>query len=119
MDIDTDSGHPGAHPSTARLGIQGNIADHIHSFDEARRSDMRNERLPEHYPTAATVFPTPSMQPQTRRSTMGEGLNMEYLIKKTLEEDSDDGIVERLAEKIARGRVATGRPSALKRHETV
>lgn len=46
---------------------------------------------------------------------------MEYLIKKTLEEDAidDGGLVERLADRIARGRRATGRPSALKRHDTV
>ena len=44
---------------------------------------------------------------------------MEYLIKKTLEEEEDDsGVVERLAEKIARGRKPTGRPRPLKRHET-
>lgn len=53
---------------------------------------------------------------------MGEGLNMEMLIKKTLEEEDEDsdGIVERLAERIARTRRGerVGRPQALKRHET-
>jgi serine/threonine-protein phosphatase 2B catalytic subunit len=51
-----------------------------------------------------------------------EGLNMEFLIKKTLDEHVDGAsgdIVERIAERIARGRAATGRPRALKRHETV
>ena len=44
---------------------------------------------------------------------------MELLIKKTLEEEGDEaGVVERIAEKIARGRRITERPSALKRHGT-
>lgn len=48
-----------------------------------------------------------------------EGVDMEYLIKRTLEEDGDDegGLVEKLAEKIARGRSITSKPS-LKRHDT-
>ena len=46
-------------------------------------------------------------------------MDMEDLIKRTLEEDADDGgVVEKLAEKIARGRSAASRPSALKRHGT-
>lgn len=44
---------------------------------------------------------------------------MEYLIKKTLEEEEEEGgVVERIADKIARGRRMTSRPSALKRHGT-
>ena len=46
-------------------------------------------------------------------------MDMEDLIKRTLEEDADDGgVVERLAEKIARGRSAASRPTGLKRHGT-
>lgn len=92
----------------------------------SRRSDLMNERLPVFEPDSSpsasptTMFPPPSMRlPSRRAGSMGEGLNMEMLIKKTLEEDEDDSpIVERLAERIARGRRVTGRPQPLKRHET-
>lgn len=44
---------------------------------------------------------------------------MEDLIKKALEEEEDEeGTVERLADRIARGRKPQGRPRALKRFET-
>jgi serine/threonine-protein phosphatase 2B catalytic subunit len=44
---------------------------------------------------------------------------MELLIKKALDEHGEAGdVVEQIAEKIARGRRVTGRPSALKRHGT-
>lgn len=47
------------------------------------------------------------------------GVPMEELIRRALEEDdAEGGVVERLAERIARGRKTTGRPRALKRHET-
>jgi len=43
---------------------------------------------------------------------------MDYLIKRTLDEEGDEGdVVEKLAEKIARGRSITAKPS-LKRHDT-
>jgi len=46
-------------------------------------------------------------------------MDMEELIKRTLKEDVDDGgVVEKLAEKIARGRSVASRPSGLKRHGT-
>lgn len=52
-----------------------------------------------------------------RRSS--DGVDMEDLIKRTLDEDTQEGsTVELLAEKIARGRNMTGRPPALKRHGT-
>ncbi|KDQ55506.1 hypothetical protein JAAARDRAFT_195874 [Jaapia argillacea MUCL 33604] len=95
------------------LTIQGNsIRQNIRSFDDARRVDMVNERLPEFSPTAFPLVPVPSMRPQRTD-------NMEILIKRVLEEDEGDGgVVERVAERIARGRKPTGRPRALKRHET-
>jgi len=59
------------------------------------------------------------MRSPARRSTAEDGMDMEDLIKRTLEEDADDGgVVERLAEKIARGRSTVSRPSGLKRHGT-
>ena len=43
---------------------------------------------------------------------------MEELIRRTLNDDEEGGVVERLAERIARGRKPTGKPRPLKRHET-
>ncbi|KAF9070511.1 hypothetical protein BDP27DRAFT_1419971 [Rhodocollybia butyracea] len=74
------------------LSVQGTqIGRNIRSFDDARRSYLTNERL--HIfksdssptgPNPTAIFPPPSM-------------------RKTLEEEGDDtGIVERLADKIAR-----------------
>ncbi|KAJ7263018.1 Metallo-dependent phosphatase-like protein [Mycena rebaudengoi] len=104
------------------LGVQRQVRQSIHNFEDARRSDIINERLP-------SIPPTPLSSPSPIVPSMripgrdpAEGLNMEFLIKKTLDEHVDGAsgdIVERIAERIARGRAATGRPRALKRHETV
>lgn len=71
---------------------------------------MGNERLPEFDTSDSKDLVTaPSMRQENR----------EELIKKALEEDEDgDSVVERLADKIARGRKPQGRPRALKRFET-
>lgn len=72
---------------------------------------MGNERLPNFDPTNSKDAPVtaPSMRQE----------KMEGLIKKALEEDEDeDGAVERLADRIARGRKPQGRPRALRRFET-
>ena len=75
----------------------------------SRRSDMGNERLPKFDPTADPLITAPSMRQENR----------EGLIKKALEEDEDgDSVVERLADRIARGRKPQGRPKGLKRFET-
>jgi len=100
------------------LNVQGTRLNRsIRTFDDARRSDIANERLPifeTHHPT---IFPVPSMRVMNRKDL--EGVDMEYLIKRTLEEEGDDegGVVEKLAERIARGRSITSKPS-LKRHDT-
>lgn len=53
------------------------------------------------------------------RKGSGDTNDMEVLIRKTLDdEEGDGGVVERLAERIARGRRVTGRPRPLKRFET-
>jgi serine/threonine-protein phosphatase 2B catalytic subunit len=44
--------------------------------------------------------------------------NREELLRKALEEEEGDSVVERLADRIARGRKPQGRPRALKRFET-
>jgi len=72
---------------------------------------MGNERLPEFDAAGSkdSLVTAPSMKQE----------NMEELIKKALEEDEDgDSVVERLADRIARGRRPQGRPRALKRFET-
>ena len=132
----------GAGPSTNTggvrpdaLGAQGaKIGRTIRSFDDAcvhlspvssflssthiffphrQRLDLQNERLPEFNPDIApTMFSGPSM----RRGSADSG--MELLIKKTLEEEEEGGVVERIADKIARGRRIAERPSALRRHGT-
>lgn len=114
------------------LGVHGTkLVKSIKSFDDAcvdhscatfpmshyfyrRRLDMQNERLPEFNPDIPQMmFSGPSM----RRGSSDSG--MELLIKKTLEEEGDEGgVVERIAEKIARGRRIAERPSALRRHGT-
>lgn len=97
------------------LGVHGN--QYIRNFDEARQSDAANERLPMFETGQGSSFPVvavPSM-----RSQGPAGSNMEDLIKKALEEEEDGaGMVERLADRIARGRKPQGRPRALKRFET-
>ncbi|KAF8995996.1 Metallo-dependent phosphatase-like protein [Cyathus striatus] len=99
-----------------KLGVQGNqIGRAIRTFADARRSDLLNERLPEFDPHRPTMFPVPSM----RLGGSSHDLTMEHLIKRALEEEEDGGTVEAIADRIARARRLTGRPSALKRHETV
>ncbi|KAF8811200.1 Metallo-dependent phosphatase [Phlegmacium glaucopus] len=100
------------------LNVQGTrINRSIRTFADARRSDLANERLPDFEAHRPTIFPVPSMRLTSRKDS--DGMDMEYLIKRTLDEDGDDegGIVEKLAEKIARGRSINAKPS-LKRHDT-
>lgn len=84
----------------------------------SRRSDLVNERLPSFESAQpAMMFPTPSMRVATRLGS--DHVDMEVLIRKALAEDlalDDGGVVERLAERIARGKAA--RPAPLKRHGT-
>ncbi|KAH7908794.1 Metallo-dependent phosphatase-like protein [Hygrophoropsis aurantiaca] len=104
------------------LGVQGTqIRNYIRNFADARRSDMLNERLPTFHAESSgndfPVIPAPSMR--RRGSGEIEGMSMEELIRRTLtEEGTDSGVVERLADRIARGRKVTGRPMPLKRFET-
>lgn len=100
------------------LGVQ-QVGRSIRTFADARRSDMMNERIPTFEPTVPGTFPVPSMRyPGRRGSAEGEGFDMDTLIRRTLEENDASGVVERLAEKLAKERKPTGRPMPLKRHET-
>ncbi|KAJ6629337.1 Metallo-dependent phosphatase-like protein, partial [Mycena sp. CBHHK59/15] len=118
--VDAEAGEAGV---SGALGVQRQVRQSIHNFEDARRSDIINERLPSLSPMPSASSPSPivpSMRIPGRDPA--EGLNMEFLIKKTLDDAADDeqgGVVERLADRIARGRAPTGRPRALKRHETV
>ena len=66
------------------------------------------------------IAPTVFAASTRRGSGDGEGMTMEYLIKKSLEEEEDDegGTVERISEKLAKGRMLMSRPAPLKRHGT-
>jgi len=76
------TGLDGGHNSVSRggmdaLGVQGNqIRRYIHSFDDARRLDLANERLPEfnYAPTSFPFVPVPSMrQPLAAHMQRGWG----------------------------------------------
>ncbi|KAF8218128.1 Metallo-dependent phosphatase-like protein [Mycena galopus ATCC 62051] len=108
------------------LGVQRQVRGSIRNFEDARRSDLLNERLPSLpslSPTSPSGSPLPSpLVPSMRipgRDPAEGGLSMEFLIKQTLDDTGTGGDdVERLADRIAfsGGRV---RPGGLKRHETV
>lgn len=97
----------------------------IHNFEQARKSDIANERLPEFDPRASTtIFPAPSMRLGGRDIDQG---GLDKLIRRTLREgsstvDDEDSIVKKVAEKVTEevtGQLVPGtRPSALKRHGT-
>ncbi|KAJ7062056.1 Metallo-dependent phosphatase-like protein [Mycena amicta] len=109
------------------LGVQRQVRQNIHNFEDARRSDLLNERLPSPSPTPSpspgpiSLIPVPSPLVPSMRipgRSPSEGINMEYLIRQTLEDTAAGEDVERLADRIAfrGGRV---RPAGLKRHGTV
>ena len=105
----------------------------IRTFSDARASDLANERMPQFDYTAQSALPlvpVPSMRIPGLALAAGGDVdaegggadsrrNMEELIKKALEEEGlgDGGMVERLADRIARGRKGP-RPRGLKRFET-
>ncbi|KAI0700677.1 Metallo-dependent phosphatase [Cerioporus squamosus] len=125
----------GFHPQGApdALGVHGHQQRRmIRTFNDARVSDLANERMPTYDYTAQSALPlvpVPSMRiPGLALAAGAEGdgadgvdsrRNMEELIKKALEEEGlgDGGMVERLADRIARGRRGA-RPRGLKRFET-
>ncbi|EGN94333.1 hypothetical protein SERLA73DRAFT_114496 [Serpula lacrymans var. lacrymans S7.3] len=113
-----EEGDLGARLGPERLSVQG--TNYIRNFDDARRSDLLNERLPTFQPEGMQNFPViPAPSMRRRGSGDIDGMTMEELIRKALnEEDGKATVVERLAERIARGRKVAGRPSTLKRFET-
>ncbi|KAJ7449181.1 Metallo-dependent phosphatase-like protein [Mycena latifolia] len=122
--VETEEGERTAPGVSGGLGVQRQIRQSIHNFEDARRSDMVNERLPSLPPSpTSSPGPTPAASPLVPSMRIpgrdpAEGLNMEFLIKQTLDDTGAGDDVERLADRIAfrGGRV---RPGGLKRHETV
>ncbi|KAJ7621011.1 Metallo-dependent phosphatase-like protein [Roridomyces roridus] len=123
--VDAQTEEPGV---SGQLGVQRQVRQNIRNFEDARRSDLLNERLPSLPPPSmygsspsspsATPMATPLVPSMRIPGRDPEGLNMEFLIKKTLDDDANAD-VERLADRIAfRGKHAS-RPAGLKRHETV
>lgn len=121
---------PGAWPSGApppgseqhALGVQGNqMRRYIRSFDDARKSDIVNERLPifDYAKNGGIpLVPAPSMRMAALEMEGGPS-SMEEMIKRALEEDNMEGnTVELLADRIARSRRPTARPRTMKRFET-
>jgi len=121
-ELSPDSENPLSSTLAPRLGpdalsVQGNnMRRYIRTFEDARRSDMVNERLPEFtpQPTSFPLVPAPSM----RMQKSGNAGNMEVLIKRVLEESEAGDVVETIADRIAQGRRVNGRPRTLKRFET-
>ena len=115
------------------LGVSGASARRmIRSFSDARASDLANERMPANFdynsPSALPIVPVPSMRIPGLSLAAGDDdhdgggggrRGMEELIKRALEEEGvgDGGMVERLADRVARGK-KSGRPKVLKRFET-
>lgn len=93
---------PTAYPGLAAPSMRAPIMTHL----QQRAGTPSGASTPSE--EAATPTDVPGAWPGT----------MEELIRRTLNDDDEGGVVERLAERIARGRKPTGKPRPLKRHET-
>ncbi|THH29331.1 hypothetical protein EUX98_g4858 [Antrodiella citrinella] len=101
----------------------------IRSFSDARMSDIANERLPQYVPhsdASEGLGVVSSMRhirshPDDPTGSPSEPKSLEDMIRNALKEEGleDGGVVERLAEKIAKGKKAGNRPRGLGRTETV
>ena len=112
---------PGGFGSQDALGVHVNaVRKQIRSFDDARHADLVNERLPHFQQSQIPLVPAPSMRLPRLAGEDGQGEvpALEGLIRRALEEEGlgDGGVVERLAERIARS--TPSRPKGLKRFET-
>ncbi|OCH84076.1 Metallo-dependent phosphatase, partial [Obba rivulosa] len=108
------------------LGVQTTqLQRNIRSFDDARRSDIVNERLPQFDYTAEPPIPLVTAPSMRLVSPIGEDgeegqASLHALIRQALSEEGvdDHGVVERLADRIARGKRTSRPTAALKRFET-
>lgn len=104
------------------LGVHTNqIRSQIKSFDDARKSDRLNERLPQFTPDDIPQIPAPSMRHFYRADDTDPNgsTDLESMIRMALEEEGIEGIIaERLAERVATQKKAHARPRGLKRYET-
>jgi len=108
-----------------KLGVSGQrLVQSMQGFQDARRYDIDNERLPSYEPPTTPLeitFPAPSMR-QTSISRSGSPVN--FLSKAYDEEEEDEEILS-LADRVARMRRKNSKPGGvrvydqLKRHETV
>ena len=112
------------------LGVHTNhVRRAIRSFADARHADIVNERLPQFRPPNAhgaqpplPLVPAPSMRlPRLAASAEDGGTNpgdIESAFRSALEAEGldDDGVLERLAERIVAGRIK--RPKGLRRFES-
>ncbi|KZT06625.1 Metallo-dependent phosphatase [Laetiporus sulphureus 93-53] len=111
-------------PDSDALSVQTTqLRKYIRSFDDARRSDLANERLPQYPSATSPLVPAPSMRLLGLAGDepgSANQLSLHALIRRALQEEGmeDDGMVERLAEKIANSKEVSVRPRALKRIET-
>ncbi|THH02932.1 hypothetical protein EW145_g6680 [Phellinidium pouzarii] len=109
------------------LGVRGNqLRRTIRSFDDARRSDMTNERLPEFHledesHRSFPVLQAPSTRARTPSGSMDD-FDIESRLRRSLadgEEDEEEMEIRNLADRIARTPSSAVRPNALKRYGTV
>ncbi|KAJ7366616.1 Metallo-dependent phosphatase-like protein [Mycena albidolilacea] len=89
------------------LDVQRQIRQSIHTFEHARQFDILNERLPPPLPLPSSAGrPAPSSLAPSMRipgRDPAEGLDTQFLIKKTLDEMDRGDAIERLADRIAFG----------------
>ncbi|KAJ3489428.1 hypothetical protein NLI96_g2141 [Meripilus lineatus] len=125
LDAAPDAPVPGSWPGSMgpdALGVHTNqIRSQIKSFDDARKSDRLNERLPQFTPDDIPQIPAPSMRHFYRADDTDPNgsTDLESMIRMALEEEGIEGIIaERLAERVATQKKAHARPRGLKRYET-
>ncbi|KAI0079208.1 Metallo-dependent phosphatase, partial [Panus rudis PR-1116 ss-1] len=111
-------------PQPDALGVHVNeLRRYIRSFDDARRSDLANERLPTYTPPSIPLVSAPSMKFPSGSEGDGvpHGQDLNALVKKVLEEEGmdDDVMANRIAEKIIRANKPSERPGRMRRYDTV
>jgi len=107
------------------LGVSGHkLVQNMQGFQDARRYDLDNERLPNYEPPTSafeSTFPAPSM----RQTSISRGGSPVHFLTKAYEEEEEDEAILSLADRVARVRRRNSGPGGarvydtLKRHDTV